>query len=80
MFVHSPVTDRVARLRKLHRDSVPTLDADRTRIITEYYQKIAVCKTKLMRFLYQFFEIGVLIAGKIYIIKIFGYHWCVSTL
>ena len=38
MFVHSPITERVARLRKLHRDSTPTLDADRTKIITEYYR------------------------------------------
>lgn len=38
MFTLTPVTERVARLRQLHRDSVPTLDADRTRIITEYYQ------------------------------------------
>ena len=39
MFVHSPITPRVSRLRQLHRDSTPTLDADRTRIITEYYRQ-----------------------------------------
>jgi formate C-acetyltransferase len=39
MFKLSEVTPRVQRLRQLHRDSIPTLDADRTRIITEYYKE-----------------------------------------
>jgi len=38
MFTVSPISARVVRLRKLYRDSVPTLDAERTRILTDYYK------------------------------------------
>ena len=38
MFTLSPVSERVSRLRKVYRDSVPSLDAERTKIITDYYK------------------------------------------
>ncbi|NLM46160.1 MAG: hypothetical protein GX200_05110 [Firmicutes bacterium] len=39
MFVLSPVSPRVQRLRERYRNTIPSLDAERTKIITEYYQK-----------------------------------------
>ncbi|MDR2664726.1 MAG: hypothetical protein LBC21_00415 [Oscillospiraceae bacterium] len=38
MVLHD-ITPRVRRLRQLYRDSVPTLDAERTRILTDYYRR-----------------------------------------
>ncbi len=37
MYEFSPMTDRVERMRKLYRDTVPYLDTTRYRIITEFY-------------------------------------------
>jgi hypothetical protein len=39
MFELKPVTPRVQRLRRRYRDTIPSLDAERTRIITDYYKK-----------------------------------------
>ena len=38
MYSLKEITPRVQRLRKLYRDSVPTLDAERTKILTDYYK------------------------------------------
>jgi len=38
MFELREITPRVQRLRDLYRDAVPTLDADRVRILTDYYE------------------------------------------
>ena len=38
MYQLSPVSDRVARIRALYRDTVPYLDTNRYRIVTEFYQ------------------------------------------
>jgi formate C-acetyltransferase len=48
MFTLNPITERVQRLRKLYRDSVPTLDAERTRILTEYW-KISANEVPIIR-------------------------------
>jgi formate C-acetyltransferase len=37
MYTLKDITPRVRRLRQRYRDSVPTLDAERTKIITDYY-------------------------------------------
>jgi pyruvate formate-lyase/glycerol dehydratase family glycyl radical enzyme len=39
MFELKAVTPRVQRLRQRYRDTIPSLDAERTRIITDYYKK-----------------------------------------
>jgi formate C-acetyltransferase len=38
MFELRPITPRVERLRKVYRDTIPRLDAERTQILTEYYK------------------------------------------
>lgn len=38
MFEVKSVTPRVQRLRQRYRDTIPSLDAERTRIITDYYK------------------------------------------
>jgi len=38
MWTLKDITPRVQRLRRLYRDSVPTLDAERTKILTDYYR------------------------------------------
>ena len=38
MFDLREITPRVQRLRDLYRDAVPALDAERVRILTDYYQ------------------------------------------
>ena len=38
MYTLNEISPRVSRLRQLYRDSVPTLDAERTKILTEYYK------------------------------------------
>lgn len=39
MFVLSPVSARVKKLRDIYREAIPTLDSERTRILTEYYKE-----------------------------------------
>ena len=38
MYSLKAISPRVQRLRQLYRDSVPTLDAERTKILTDYYK------------------------------------------
>ena len=39
MFELKPVTLRVQKLRKIYRDTIPTLDAERVKILTEFSKK-----------------------------------------
>ncbi len=39
MFELKPVTPRVQKLRKIYRDTIPSLDAERVKILTEFSQK-----------------------------------------
>jgi formate C-acetyltransferase len=39
MFELRPVTTRVRKLRDKYRNTIPSVDAERTRIVTEYYKK-----------------------------------------
>ena len=39
MFSLRPVTPRVQKLRDKYRNTIPSVDAERTRIVTEYYEK-----------------------------------------
>jgi pyruvate formate-lyase/glycerol dehydratase family glycyl radical enzyme len=39
MFELKPVTPRVQKLRKIYRDTIPKLDAERVRILTEFYRE-----------------------------------------
>jgi formate C-acetyltransferase len=39
MFQLKPVTPRVKKLRDKYRDTIPAIDAERTRIVTDYYKK-----------------------------------------
>ena len=39
MFKLTPVMPRVQKLRDKYRDTVPAIDAERTRIVTDYYKK-----------------------------------------
>ncbi len=38
MFTLDPIAPRIRRMRERYRDSLPTGDAERTRIVTEYYK------------------------------------------
>lgn len=39
MYQFSPISPRVQRLRDRYRSTIPSLDCERTKIVTEYYQK-----------------------------------------
>ena len=38
MYEFSPMTDRVQRIRKLYRDTIPFIDTWRYRIVTDFYK------------------------------------------
>ena len=39
MYKFPEVSDRVKRLRQCYRDTFPTIDSERTRILTDYYKE-----------------------------------------